>query len=53
MAVMALASRMEGDRLVVEPVPRLSLIKLLSTRDPLDEDLPLIDDLRPVDDVNL
>lgn len=45
--------RREGDRLVVEPVPRLSLLELLSTWDPFDEDLPVIDDLRPVEDVHL
>jgi antitoxin VapB len=45
--------RKEGDRLVVEPMPRRSLLELLSTWDPLDEGLPAIDDLRPVEDVNL
>jgi antitoxin VapB len=45
--------RKEGDRLVVEPMPRPSLLELLSTWDPLDEDFPAVDDLRPVEDVNL
>jgi len=45
--------RKEGDRLVVEPMPRPSLLALLSTWDPLDEDFPAVDDLRPVEDVNL
>jgi antitoxin VapB len=45
--------RKEGDRLVVEPMPRRSLLELLSTWGPLDEDLPAIDDLGPVEDVNL
>jgi antitoxin VapB len=45
--------RKEGDRLVVEPMPRPSLLELLSTWGPLDEELPAIDDLRPVEDVNL
>lgn len=45
--------RREGDRIVVEAVPRVSLLKLLSGWDPLDEDLPAIDDLGPVEDVNL
>lgn len=45
--------RKEGDRLVVEPVPRPSLLKLLSTWGPLDEGLPPIDDLGPAEDVNL
>jgi antitoxin VapB len=44
--------RKEGDRLVVEPMPRPSLLELLSTWEPLDEDLPVIDDLRLVEDVN-
>src|ERR1700676_3391378 len=34
--------RKEGDRLIVEPMPRPSLLKLLSTWEPLDEDLPPI-----------
>lgn len=45
--------RKEGDRLIVEPMPRPSLLKLLSTWGPLDEDLPTIDDLGPIEDVNL
>lgn len=45
--------RKEGDRLVVEPMPRPSILELLATWDPLDEDFPAIDDLRPVEDVNL
>jgi antitoxin VapB len=45
--------RKEGDRLIVEPVPRPSLLKLLSAWDPLDEDFPAIDDLGPVEDVSL
>ena len=45
--------RKEGDRLVVEPMPRPSLLELLSTWDPLDEDFPAVDDLQPVEDVNL
>ena len=45
--------RKEGDRLIVEPMPRPSLLKLLSTWEPLDEDLPPIDDLGPIEDVNL
>jgi antitoxin VapB len=34
--------RKEGDRLIVEPAPPTSLLALLATLDPLDEDLPLI-----------
>jgi antitoxin VapB len=45
--------RREGDRLVVEPVPRSSLLKLLSTWEALDEEFPAVDNLRPVEDVNL
>ncbi|HEY6321737.1 MAG TPA: AbrB/MazE/SpoVT family DNA-binding domain-containing protein [Thermoanaerobaculia bacterium] len=44
--------RKEGDRLVVEPM-RPSVLELLSTWGPLDEDFPAVDDLRPVEDVNL
>jgi len=45
--------RKEGDRLIVEPVPRRSLLALLSTWEPLDDDFPEIDDLEPIEDVNL
>jgi antitoxin VapB len=43
----------EGDRLIVEPMPRSSLLELLSTWDPLEEEFPEIDDLEPIEDVNL
>jgi antitoxin VapB len=43
----------EGNRLVVESMPRRSLLTLLATWGPLDEDLPAIEDLLPVEDVNL
>lgn len=45
--------RKEGDRLIVEPVPRRSLLEFLSTLAPLDEEYPEIDDLQPIEDVNL
>jgi antitoxin VapB len=45
--------RKEGNRLIVEPMPRPSLLELLSTWDPVDEELPEIDDLEPVEDVDL
>jgi antitoxin VapB len=45
--------RKEGNRLIVEPMPRPSLLELLSTWDSLDEELPEIDDLEPVEDVDL
>lgn len=49
----ALISR-EGDRLIVEPVRKSSLLELLVSWDPLDEDLPDVDDrLLPLRDVDL
>jgi antitoxin VapB len=44
--------RKEGDRLIIEPVPPRSLLALLATLDPIDEDFPTVPDL-PVDDVDL
>jgi antitoxin VapB len=45
--------RKEGERLIVEPMPRPSLLDLLSTWAPLDEELPEIDDLEPIEEVRL
>lgn len=45
--------RKEGNRLVVEPIPRPNLLELLSTWAPLEEDFPDIDDLEPIEDVDL
>ncbi len=45
--------RKEGNRLVVEPMPRRSLLELVSSWEPLNEDFPEIDDLEPLEDVNL
>ena len=45
--------RKEGNRLIVEPMPRPSLLEILSRWDTLDEELPEIDDLEPLEDVNL
>ncbi len=45
--------RREGDRLILEPVPRKSLLVLLSSWGPLDEEFPDIDDLAPIEDVTL
>lgn len=45
--------RKDGDRLIVEPVRSDSLLALLATWKPLDETFPDIDDLPPLDDVNL
>lgn len=39
--------RKEGDRLIIEPVQKKSLIALMDTLDPLDEDFPPIDDPPP------
>jgi antitoxin VapB len=44
--------RKEGNRLIVEPVARLSLLAVLARLGPLDEDFPQIEDLPP-DDVEL
>jgi antitoxin VapB len=45
--------RKEGNRLIVEPIPRPSLLKILSTWTPLDEEFPDIDDREPAEDVKL
>lgn len=45
--------RKEGDRLIVEPMTRISILELLSTWEPLDEEFPEIDDLPPIEDVSL
>jgi antitoxin VapB len=45
--------RKEGDRLIVEPVKRPSLLALLATLQPLDEDFPDIEDPPATDDVDL
>jgi len=42
----------EGDRLVIEPTPRRSLLRVLESLEPLEESLPDIDD-PPPDDVVL
>lgn len=39
--------RKEGDRLILEPVRRRSLLALLATLEPLGEDFPEIDDPPP------
>jgi antitoxin VapB len=43
--------RKEGGRLVIEPAPPRSLLAVLATLEPLDEDIPVIDELpySPVD----
>ncbi len=45
--------RKEGNRLIVEPVPPRSLLELVSSWSPLEEDFPEIDDPAPVEDVDL
>jgi antitoxin VapB len=39
--------RKDGDRLILEPVRKRSLLALLATIEPLDEDFPEIDDPPP------
>jgi len=39
--------RKEGERLIIEPARRPSLLELLATLEPLDEDFPEIDDPPP------
>ena len=41
--------RKEGNRLIVEPVARPSLLAVLATLEPLKEDFPEIEDLPPED----
>ena len=41
--------RKDGDRLIIEPVVPASLLGLLQSLEPLDIDLPEIDDLPPRD----
>jgi antitoxin VapB len=45
--------RKEGERLIVEPMPRPSLLELLSTWESLGEPFPEVDDLEPIEEVNL
>jgi antitoxin VapB len=39
--------RKEGERLIIEPAPPKSLLAVLATLAPLDEDFPAIRDLPP------
>ena len=43
--------RKDGQRLIIEPAPPKSLLALLATLAPLDEDFPPIFDLAPAADV--
>jgi antitoxin VapB len=44
--------RKEGNRLIIEAVPPRSLLKLLATLEPIEEDFDPIDEL-PIDGVDL
>ena len=44
--------RKEGERLILEPAPKRSLIELLDSWDPIDEEFPPIEDWPP-EPVNL
>ncbi len=44
--------RKEGHRLIIEAAPPKSLLAILATLEPIDEDFPAIDDL-PADPVDL
>lgn len=44
--------RKEGERLIIEPAPPRSLLKVLASLKRLDEELPEVPDL-PVDDIEL
>jgi antitoxin VapB len=44
--------RKEGDKLIIEPAPKKSLLELLKTLEPIDEEFPEIEDL-PLDPVEL
>jgi antitoxin VapB len=41
--------RKEGNRLIVEPMARPSLLQVLSTWAPLEEEFPDIEDLQPIE----
>jgi antitoxin VapB len=46
--------RQENDRLIIEPCSKKSLIEVLSNLEPLEEDLPDVDQgLLPLDDIEL
>ena len=45
--------RREGNRLIIEAVPISPLLSFLESCEPLDIDFPDIDDLPPLDDVEL
>ena len=45
--------RKEGTRLIIEAIPSSPLLTFLENCEPLDIDFPLLDDLLPLDDVDL
>ncbi|MEZ5534611.1 MAG: AbrB/MazE/SpoVT family DNA-binding domain-containing protein [Thiolinea sp.] len=45
--------RREGGKLIIEAVPVTPLLSFLKTCEPLDIDFPDVDDLPPLDDVDL
>lgn len=45
--------RKDGNRLIVEPVQKQSVLALLASWEPIEEEFPDIDDLLPLDDVDL
>jgi antitoxin VapB len=44
--------RKEGDRLVIEPKPRKTLLELFQSWEPIEDEFPEIEEL-PLDDVDL
>ena len=44
--------RKEGDRLILEPTVPVSLLAVLDSLEPLDEEFPMVPEL-PIDDVDL
>ena len=44
--------RKDGDRLIIEPAPSKSLLTVLAGLEPIDEEIPNVDNL-PIDDVEL
>lgn len=43
----------EESQPVVEPIPRKTLLEVLAIWGPLDEEFPDVDNLEPIEDVNL
>ncbi len=39
--------RKEGDKIIIEPAPKQSLLELLETLEPIEEEFPEIGDLPP------